>query len=245
MEKEPKFTLILQMKTLDNNLPIYFLGDHHGAWTQLTEIIDFNKLTDCYIISVGDLGMGFALKQKEYERHEKLNKFFAERNIHFYGIRGNHDNPDFFKGDPKFNLTNFKLIEDYSLFKYQDKTIQAIGGAISIDRTGRQLNVSYWDGEGVVFEKNKCEKVDILITHTAPSCCFPQQFNEIVYGWAREDDYLIEDLNEERSLMDKIFKVCRPSFHVYGHFHSSWTEEISGCKHKLLDIDEFFEYRSQ
>jgi len=83
-----------------------------------------------------------------------------------------------------------------------------------------------------------------LVTHTAPSQCFPQTFNEIVYGWAREDAYLIEDLNEERCLMDEIFKVCKPTYHLYGHFHTSRLEEINGCKHRLLDINEFWEFKN-
>ena len=87
------------------------------------------------------------------------------------------------------------------------------------------------------------QKVDILVTHTAPSWCFPQQFNEIVYGWALEDAYLIGDLSNERAIVDEIFKLCKPKLHLYGHFHSSWTEEVNGCKHKLLDINEVWEYR--
>jgi len=114
-------------------------------------------------------------------------------------------------------------------------------GAVSVDRTGRRVGVSHWEDEGVVFNRDACQKVDILVTHTAPSYCFPQQFNEIVYGWAREDAYLIEDLTEERAVMDEIFKLCSPSLHFYGHFHSSWAEKINGCESRLLDINEIYE----
>ena len=231
------------MKTLDGNKSIVFVGDHHGAWGSLWDCIIAYKLESCNLVSVGDLGIGFNYtRDKELKACENLNKKFKERNINFYGIRGNHDDPYFFK-DNKICLDHFELIEDYSVYSYQDKQIQFIGGAVSVDRSARQLNVSYWADEGVVYQKNKLQKVDILVTHTAPSYCFPQKFNEIVYGWAREDAYLIEDLNDERLVVDEIFKVCKPSFHVYGHFHSSWTEEINGCRHKLLDIEEFYEHR--
>jgi hypothetical protein len=66
----------------------------------------------------------------------------------------------------------------------------------------------------------------------------------MVYGWAREDAYLLEDLTEERAVMDEIFKICDPSLHLYGHFHSSWTEVVNKCKHKLLNINEIWEYNS-
>jgi len=230
------------MKNLNDELPIIFLGDHHGAWNELFYLIDKNKIKDCHIISVGDLGIGFKSKKEyEYSLSEKLNKEFKEKNINFYGIRGNHDNPSYFKDKNRICFENFELIEDYTVIKYKDKSIQFIGGAISIDRTGRKEGVSYWTGEGVNYVKDKLQKVDILVTHTAPSWSFPQQFNEMVYGWAREDAYLLEDLTDERAVMDEIFKVCKPSLHLYGHFHNSCTERINGCVHKLLNINELWE----
>lgn len=226
---------------LNGNKPVLFLGDHHGAWNMLFDIIISKNIRDCYIISVGDLGIGFKYK-KEYEiqQCENLNSLFKERDINFYGIRGNHDNPYYFIGNNRICLSNFELIEDYSVFEYDSKLIQLVGGAVSIDRTGRKVDISYWENEGVVFNKDKCQNVDILVTHTAPSHCFPQHFNEMVYGWAREDAYLIEDLTDERVVMDEIFKLCNPSLHFYGHFHSSWTERVNGCLSKLLNINEFY-----
>jgi len=227
--------------TLNDNKPLIFLGDNHGAWNQIFSIADYKKIENCHIISVGDLGVGF--HSKNYPLYESLNFDFKERNINFYGIRGNHDDPSFFKDDKRIVLSNFELIEDYSVFEYNNQTIQFIGGAVSIDRTGRKEGVSYWSGEGVEYKEDLLKEVDVLVTHTAPSHCFPQQFNEMVYGWAREDAYLIEDLTDERAVMDEIFKKCKPKYHYYGHFHSSWSEEINTCKHRLLDINELYEHK--
>lgn len=230
------------MNTLPNK-PLIFLGDHHGAWNNLISIINYKKLSDCNIVSVGDLGIGFNYtREVEYKQANKLNDFFKQKNINFFGIRGNHDDPFFFSGKDRISYSNFELIEDYSLFLYHEKLIQFIGGAVSIDRTGRKEGVSYWEGEGVVFDKKKCNKVDVLVTHTAPSQCFPQTFNEIVYGWAREDAYLLEDLTDERAVMSEIFKICQPSFHFYGHFHTSRIETINNCTHRLLDINELYQF---
>jgi Icc-related predicted phosphoesterase len=124
--------------------------------------------------------------------------------------------------------------------EHNGKLIQFIGGATSIDRTMRKEGISYWKDEILKYEKDKLRKVDILVTHTAPSWCFPQTFNEMVYGWAREDADLLEDLTDERAVMDEIVKACQPSLHLYGHFHSSWNEEINGCKHRLLNINEIW-----
>lgn len=227
---------------LDNSKPILFLGDHHGAWSSVFDILESKNISDCYIISVGDMGIGFKYtKEQEYKQAENLSNFFKERNIRFYGIRGNHDNPSYFKGNDRIVFENFELIEDYTVMEYGDKKIQFIGGAISIDRTGRREGVSYWKDEKLIYNKKACQKVDVLVTHTAPSYCFPQGFNQIVYGWALEDAYLLGDLSNERAIMNEIFKTCQPSQHFYGHFHVSYTEEINGCKHYLLNINEFRE----
>jgi len=227
-------------KKLDGDKQILFLGDIHGNWNELLFKIQLKKISNANIISVGDLGMGFNSNQDRITSG-LLDKEFKQNNIKFYGIRGNHDDPSFFKGNDRVCLDNFELDEDYSILKYNSKAIQLIGGAVSVDRTGRRVGVSHWEDEGVVFNRDACQKVDILVTHTAPSYCFPQQFNEIVYGWAREDAYLIEDLTEERAVMDEIFKLCSPSLHFYGHFHSSWAEKINGCESRLLDINEIYE----
>jgi predicted phosphodiesterase len=232
------------MKTLNKDKPILFLGDHHGAWLQLFDILDAKKISDCYLISVGDSGIGFTDNENQKKMINYLDYEFKERNIIFMAIRGNHDDPSFFVGENRIQLNNFELIEDYTIMEYNGKKIQFIGGAVSIDRTARKEGISYWEEEVLNFERDKCEEVDILITHTAPSWCFPQQFNEMVYGWAREDAYLLEDLTDERAIMDEICKLCKPKIHLYGHFHSSWTERVNGCVHKLLDINEIWEKSS-
>lgn len=229
------------IKILDKNKPLIFVGDHHGNWRELFWIIQQKKINNCYLISVGDSGIGFKNKKAQDDEIDQLNEKFKKLDIHFMSIRGNHDDPDYFKKG-KYDLSNLELIEDYTVKIYDGKLIHFIGGAISIDRSGRRESISYWSGEGLIFDKEKLHhKVDILVTHTAPSWCFPQQFNEMVYGWAREDAYLLEDLSDERAVMDEILKICKPSLHLYGHFHSSWTEEINGCKHKLLNINEMWE----
>jgi len=229
---------------LDETKPLIFLGDHHGNWNELFYLIKIKKLNECNIISVGDLGIGFLRKgDSQHKICENLSREFKNKNINFYGIRGNHDYPFYFQGLDRVSLSNFELIEDYTIAEYNGKKIQFIGGAVSIDRTARKEGVSYWEDEAVNFEKDKCQEVDILVTHTAPSWCFPSKFNQMVYGWALEDAYLLKDLTDERAVMDEIFKLCKPNFHVYGHFHDSLMEIINGCKHNLLNINELYEYK--
>lgn len=221
---------------------LLFIGDIHGDFHFLNECC--YKVEKSLMVQVGDCGLGFHSTTYEEEYLKKINNTCEQFNNQLLLLFGNHDSRDrfsFFRQKNIFN--NITFLDDYDVVKYKDKTIQFIGGAISVDRTGRKEGISYWENEGVVFNRDACQKVDILVTHTAPSHCFPQQFNEMVYGWAREDAYLIEDLTDERAVMDEIFKLCSPSLHIYGHFHSSCIERVNGCVSKLLDINELWEYR--
>lgn len=232
----------MKIKTLDSNKSLLFLGDIHGSWYHLLNMIDEAKINNANVICVGDIGVGFKKSIKdEYFYFNQLNETFKAANINFFGIRGNHDNPLFFCKKNRVCLDNFELLEDYSVLQYDSKLIQCIGGAISLDRTIRKEGQSYWSDEPACFKKTKCKKTDILVTHTAPSRCFPQKFNDFVFSWAKHDNLLLDDLIAERVLLDKIFAQCNPTIHLYGHFHSSKTEIIDGCKHKLLDVNEIWQ----
>lgn len=219
-----------------------FIGDVHGDYFFIEDFCKHHR--DYVICQVGDLGLGFGTVESEQAYLNSINKACKANNNAFCVIRGNHDNPARFALFRK-KFTNIYFPEDYEVCEWSTKKIQFIGGAISIDRTARTNGKSYWKDEVVVFNKSKCQKVDILVTHTAPSYCFPQQVNEMVYKWAEVDSSLIKDLTAERAVMDEIFKLCKPSYHVYGHFHATRTEEIAGCKHNLLDINEIREYKSR
>lgn len=230
-----------EIKKFDKDM-LLFIGDIHGNFHFLNECC--YKVENSLIIQVGDCGLGFHSTNYEEEYLKKINNTCEQFNNQLLLLFGNHDSRDrfaFFRQKNIFN--NITFLDDYDVVKYKDKTIQFIGGAVSIDRTGRTLGVSHWEDEGVVFDRDACQKVDILVTHTAPSFCAPQKFNEMVYGWAREDAYLLEDLIDERAVMDEIFKICSPKYHFYGHFHFAHSETINDCRHKLLDIDELYEYR--
>jgi hypothetical protein len=230
------------MDKIINKDILLFIGDIHGNFFHLHDTC--LSVENALIIQVGDCGLGFHKIEYEKQNLDIINKTCIKNNNVLALLFGNHDSRKrFSKFRDSNQFENIIFLDDYDTIQWKNKLIGFVGGAISIDRTGRTPDVSYWEDEGVVFNREKIKKVDILVTHTAPSHCFPQSFNEMVYGWAREDAFLIEDLNDERAVMDEIFKLYNPSFHVYGHFHSSWSEEINGCRHRLLDIDEVLEYR--
>ena len=83
----------------------YLLGDIHGEWSvilnHLHRVSEFDlkeKDRVCYI-QVGDFGMGYRAKEKEFAKLKILNEELTKHNSDLFIIRGNHDDPEWFQAD--------------------------------------------------------------------------------------------------------------------------------------------------
>ncbi|MCC8089194.1 MAG: hypothetical protein LIO79_08040 [Rikenellaceae bacterium] len=153
-----------------------------------------------------------------------------------------------------------KTIPDYSVIQFKNHNILCVGGAVSIDRTLRKqqmdenrikyrtIRESFWENEAAVFNESKLlelfanYKIDTVVTHTAPSFCYPTGKRGIE-SWLNIDKPLEQDLTDERAVMDRIYVWLKEKGHTvmewfYGHFHDSSIEYISGTKFTLLNIDK-------
>lgn len=222
---------------------IILVGDSHGEWQSLFKKIEDNKIFDCVLIQVGDLGAGF---NKGHERDfVKYNEFFKKRGIDFRACRGNHDHPSYFDGGITFS--NFKLMPDYTVVIFGNETWQFVGGAISVDRKYRVEGRDYWRDEKFVFDKDKAVKCDVLVCHSAPIWIGPACKGGFVQPFIDRDIHLYDELVKEREEIQKLFDICRPKKAFFGHFHRSEYNEYHGegytCKGRIIDILEFYEYR--
>jgi len=239
-----------------------FLGDIHGAFHRLIKRIESKDITGVNIIQVGDFGIGFQSFEKDRDMIGGLNQFLADRFINLYAIRGNHDDPDFFKEDPLGNtplkFSNVKFIPDYTVKEIDGMKMLFVGGALSINRKPRIQGhkpgsvPSYWEGEGFNFDKDKLmsldlKNLDIIVAHTSPEFAWPQTMGSIVYSYAKNDLDLIRDLDHERANVTNFYKTideemeCAPKKYIYGHFHSTHSTPYKETEFKLLNIDEFYE----
>lgn len=234
------------------------LGDIHGNFHALKRNVDRLKIGNLeevtYLIQVGDFGIGFYPKS-DLNTLNDLNIFFKERNIICLVIRGNHDNPSFFDGSHDYS--NLKLLADYTVMDLYDKKYLFVGGAISIDRKQRISyekmgnGVQYWANETFYLDRYKIKDisgVDVLITHNSPSFCYPNNdngFSDIVYEFADTDYNLLNDLIKERNDITELFDLLKQNNniteHYYGHYHTSKSEKIANCIHRVLAINEFVE----
>lgn len=227
-----------------NNNPIYILGDIHGQF--LKAFTSFQD-SDCNIIQVGDLGI-FSLY--DLDVLNAWNEWFQERNIHFYSIRGNHDNPKLFVGNFDLN-TNIHLIEDYSILQQGPNNIICIGGAISIDRRIRVEGKDYWKDENVNSLNYTQEFIDFInnnkitavITHCSPNLLPPFGESNIVNNYAVYDSKLKEDIYSEKLLLQRVMNLLllktEDIYWYYGHYHRSEIFKFQNINSCILNIDEY------
>lgn len=238
-------------------------GDIHGDYEKLMHkcCVEYG-MTDTLIIVAGDCGFGF-LRPGYYDKvYQKVSKRLSKANNWIVFIRGNHDNPVYFDG--KFvNNKRWKAVPDYSVIRACGHTILCVGGAISVDRTRREIaNIgktviegederftpgAYWPGEAPVYDEAKLEAagqyaIDTVITHTAPSFCQLDHHHNI-QGWLMRDKDLLDDIKTERKVMDDICTFLKGHGQplqkwFYAHFHESWHDEINGVNYQMLDIME-------
>ncbi len=249
------------------DLPIGCVGDVHGDWRTLRDLIKLYQISDTILFQAGDFGVGFNFNnpvevKKESKRLQELNVFFKKNKIYFYVVRGNHDNPLFFDG--KHNLSNLIFMQDYDVVRVGKNLILGMGGAISIDKKpnslirdyrgypylGRKEGVSWWSNEKFKYNKKKIgeiEGVNLIVSHTAPDFAYPIYTQERVGVWVKNDSKLEGRLKKERALVTQAFKELKEKnpikYWVYGHFHESKIEVIENTKFKLVDIKEFCEIK--
>lgn len=235
---------------------IILVGDIHGEFG----LLGYNITTrfqheNAAIIQVGDFGLGF--HKPNYYRTEltKLNSELLKGNNHLYVIRGNHDDPEYFKEtNNPFDLSNITLLNDYSNLIVGSKHILLVGGAISIDRVGRLNQMDaypdkklYWPdepfvfNEGVIAELTAGNVFDTVITHTAPSEARLFDTFHKIRGFLKQDDALEADLLLERAEVSKLYNAIKPAEWYFGHFHESRTSYVGATKFRCIDIDEHYQ----
>ena len=223
------------------------VGDLHGNWGYLKQLIDNTRETS--IIQVGDFGLGFNSLKWDIGAMDNLNERLSRKDKHLYVIRGNHDDPVFWKEESEFNVqwSNITLVGDWTVLCIEGSYVLFAGGAVSIDRKIRKEGRDHWHDSIFDYDEDKLnaalekwDTIDLVITHTAPSFASPKEFGSLVYNYASIDPELIADLLLERQLLDRMHSVIvhktKPKTWVYGHFHSDVTEEINGIKFILLGI---------
>lgn len=223
---------------------VYGMGDIHGDIPTFMYVINHYDIKDCTIILLGDIGI---FRYRDYKRYIPMDQLCKERNITVYAIRGNHDNPGFYRHKEKSSsiairfwdkFTNFKPLIDCTEVEIGDKVGIAIGGATSIDRIVRKgyhrmepprslyvLN-DWWADEVLPNTDEINKKYDFILSHCGPRPSMIATLRPERCSFMRMDDSLESDINRENDQLIKIRDQFEPKKWWFGHFHINERFEL-------------------
>lgn len=228
------------------------VGDIHGRFREAGfRAKERYQMEYAVIFFAGDIGMGFEKFNYYVDEFKRLEKIAKKNNLVFCFIRGNHDDPSYFNGEnaDKLNelFTRVCTIADYEIVETMGGNILCVGGGISIDRTSRTPNKTYWFDEQCKYDKEKSQAardISIVISHSAPTFCQPLT-KDAISNWLLQDMALDRDIDIERGNLDSVYADLSTNNKIklwcYGHYHFSNEEVIFDTKFKLCDILEFYQ----
>lgn len=227
------------------NRRLVFVGDIHGDFRELIwKASEQYGIKGADLLILGDFGVGFDGELKaDYERaKKKMEKFDLE----VYTIRGNHDDPDFFKDDDSEFIRTLKetypkihFLADHRIYEIGGKKIYTVGGGGSTDITMRTPGKDWWEGEYIkeIPIKELPGRVDIIVSHEAPLA-----FEPVASRFPETPEEQYEKILEGRRYLGTILQEVRCSDWFYGHYHTHYSGSYGEVMYRGLGIKEFYEY---
>lgn len=229
-----------------------FVGDVHGEWVALQQKLQRLGVRDEIIVQVGDFGVGFGGatgRARERAALDTLDRFLARTGNTLLTIRGNHDDPAYFR-QCVWGYERIRPVPDYTVETLDGRAILFVGGAISIDRRQRRAGRDYWPDEGFHLNEGALERADLnnlwgVVTHSAPAAAppaTPALSSPLVRTYAWGEPRLLDDLEAERRDLTRLYEAVvrrsRPAHWIYGHFHGRATAAVDGTRFVMLDVLE-------
>lgn len=226
---------------------LYFVGDVHGKFRELIfRASQKNKIENADIIVLGDFGAGFHKKEYMVQEYNRSKKKLEKYDLNIHVLRGNHDNPEYFRDPIPLDFPRLHFLEDHKVYEICGRRIYIIGGANSTDITYRDITgkvreriegVDWWSGEDIVRvpESELPRRVDIIATHSAPL-----SFEPVAMKFDETPLWQYEKILEERRYLDSILKSIRTDYWYYGHYHHYYSGTYNGVLYRCLPELEFF-----
>jgi UDP-2,3-diacylglucosamine pyrophosphatase LpxH len=239
---------------------VIVLGDVHRRWKEAAETIERAGLHGRTIVQVGDFGLGFGDRDRERQQLDDLGAALSQRDNRLLVVRGNHDDPAFFRHRRELAGGAICVVPDYSVETVEGRKVLLVGGATSVDRKLRRAGDTYWPDESVVLDLARLEALDIdglaaVVTHTAPGIAPPSvdaqgrfyagplpeppaRFREALRRLYAHDETLAGDILAERRALNALYQAIRARTTVphwiYGHFHHHVTQVHDGTRFIML-----------
>lgn len=205
---------------------IYITGDSHGDRDKINNLEIQLELTDNdYLIIAGDFGFIFNNNYLE----ELILNALSTKPFKILFVDGNHECfPAIFRypeemwngGKVHKIRENIYHLMRGQVFEIDGKKIFTMGGAYSVDRMFRKLNVSYWEEEipnaaEMAEARSNLERhnyeVDYIITHTLPSSV------KLLMGYEVSQEH--EEDADFTDFLDEVREKTSYKRWFAGHFH--------------------------
>ncbi len=205
---------------------IYITGDTHGERDKINNLeIQLELTENDYLIIAGDFGFIF---NNNYLEELILNEL-STKPFKILFVDGNHECfPAIFRyPEEMWNGGKVHKIRDNifhmmrgQVFEIEGKKIFTMGGAYSVDRMFRKLNVSYWEEEipnaaEMAEARSNLERhnyeVDYIITHTLPSRV------KLLMGYEVSQEH--EEDADFTDFLDEVREKTSYKRWFAGHFH--------------------------
>lgn len=212
-------------------MKVAILGDIHGDTEYLDYALDAAKIAGAeMMIQLGDFGFDFS------SRFLSALKFVTDKHqIPLMALRGNHDDPSWFKQYYRMNYVS--LIPDGTFVTIGNKRVAFLGGAVSIDRDFRKEHFSWWKDERVNpnIVRNwawEDQKADVLLSHESP--IIPPTLGPPPMPISQN---IKIDCNEDRLWVSTAVEILEVSEVYHGHYHHRETYEVKCEDHKKVLVE--------
>jgi len=218
------------------------------------------------IIYTGDFHLNGTYND-DLDKLEKLEYVLSINNNILLLIRGNHDNPAYFKAKSQFrkDLTevcnHIVLIPDYQVINinyYDDikkcstyHNILCIGGACSLDRVLHKIDFKDESVKKTKYDIQKFKDVNIIISHAAPLSAYPLELSKnmkhfdssIINAYAMYDKHLKTDIYKSRYILKSLYDFLTENNvqidkWIYGHYNKSNNMHYDNLKFISLTLNE-------
>lgn len=230
--------------------PTYFVGDIHGEFRRFDSYLQAQEakgLTPGNLIILGDVGLGFVFNNIDGTQVSTTLQFqdlcldLNKRGWTVYCVRGNHDNPDVWRGssDTDVPFTGLPcMLRDNSVITIHGRTFYIAGGAVSVDKNMRTPGETWFEEEALFVPveamKDMKGKVYGILSHTGP---IPPDVDQSIML----PNNVVSDLEWERVQLKRLERM-QPEKWYFGHFHTSSNFDVNGIKCNCLDIFEIREF---
>ena len=239
------------MKIISTHKRTIYGGDIHGEFKTLIYELKRLKITDALVIILGDISLGFYKPGYYIQMFNYMQKQLEKINNTIVFFRGNHDNPLFFEKDMiGKTYDNILIASDYTIIEQNNNKSLIVGGAISIDRSIRKKDKTYWINEDIkynddLFNSIKNENITTILTHTSPIHVWPSTKDSLSY-WLKYDNNLsVDEYNSRNKLQQLLNNLLKNNNNItnwyYGHFHKNNLDIYKNIKFRCIENNKLYE----